>query len=361
MASRSRIGSNYAYGFDVNGAFLDALLKSANKYEQDLYSQLVRLNEPDKYNDGKQHKVRGFSRSKLKELLQTHDLTWGDDEKLDLQTSTIALDELVDYVELATQHWLETTKDGTDFFEAGGFAALLGDIKAGGFKVAGTDKIKQLSKPRLDGLKKELIIGLKRAGWAYNLDENSVIVESNGFKNERYPEGSLDFLIKFDKESTNKKSRRPMAFEAKSNINDFSVGAISATSIKKMLTPTKVETSQDGSQVRVYLSAKAFSEAADKIFIKKYLHGRRDYGGMNTPIFEGYDGSIMLFSEFIEDIKSRGIGIRDYGNTGPDFTVSKIPMDNFIKQGETYTEELLKNRYREIMTKNRSMQVWYGK
>ncbi len=359
MSTISKISENYAYGFDVSEAYLSALLKSAEKYERDLYSQLIRLNDKDKYNDGKRHNVRGYSETKLKELLQTVDITWGEDDKLDMQSSMIELEELVDYVEDATSYWLKNTKDGTDFFEAGGFAALLGDIKAGGFRVKGTNEIKPLSKPRLDGLKKELITGLRRANWAYQLDESSVIVESNGFKNERYPEGSLDFLVKFDKETTNKKSRRPMAFEAKSNIDDFSVGAISAGAIRKMLTPTKIET--NGAQVVVHLSRQTFTDAADRIFVKKYLHGRRDYGGMNTPVFEGYDGSIMLFSEFIKDIQRRGIGIRDYGNTGPDFTNAKIPMDAFIKQGETYTEGLLKYRYREIMTKNRSMQLWYGK
>lgn len=344
------LGKNYIYGFDVDNSIVNTLKKSAEKYEKNLYSQIQHLTD-ERFQTGDRKKVSGYTPQKLKEALKTSKI-----EGVNSQSNSDLWD-LVDYVEQQTWYWLNTTPDGKDYIEAGGFNKLMQDLQRGGF-IDNKGQYKPLSTKRLDGLRKELVIALRRAQWAYAIDEKSVIVETNKFNNTRYPEGSGDFVIKFSKDES-MKSRRPIVGEAKSSIDSFNVGSINTWALDKIFTPKSIRLV--GNTIKVQLDKKNFEQGIAVVFNNKFMHGRHDeFGGMNTPFFEDYNGNILLFSEFIADVGSRGIGVRDF-DADMDFYRNLTLKDLDLQAESRLTEDKIKQTYKNIMKKNINLLVWYGK
>lgn len=276
-------------GYELIYAYAPRILQDvknrAEQHEKDIYHELRELN--------------GLSKTKI----MKNNTSWKQElrEMLSLEGYQLTYEDLTPEVYQSITDTLASSGYTTEIAEDLGIQSLIETLNKGHFK---NNPSKKLSPAQLNGLKKELIVTIKRFMWAKDLDPRAVVFNTAEFNRGAYSEGKLDIGIKLPSVG----NRRQVRSEVKSNTEIFKIGTLGDTYLKPIFDNIVFSVNPETHSIKITLSAKKIREQCDAFLMDQH----KEF----FPFIE--DGnSILLFSDFIENLigkePTKQIELRNYG------------------------------------------------
>lgn len=315
--------------YSYNPKDLGHLIDLAEKHEKKIYTEMCNLTGDTRgryKNDDKSWKV------KLKEMLKTGDIS------LDISQSKLMGD--FDNLSNVIMKYFQNNMDLYSLFiNSKGVQDLSKTITFKHFE--GSNKI--LTNQQLAGLKKELLATAKRFTWAYNLDPDVQIINTNKYGEGAYGSELYDIGVKFTRDKAGD-YRKLIRSEVKNSLTSFH---LLSKSFNKELTDMLLKNSRvqlmPGYKLCLILKKTSLEELGSKLIIDRYTG--------NYPFFE--DGSnILLLSEILLNMQNdSGIteSVTDY-NLRQNYTDLGLTPDNF--------QDVISQH---MIEKGAKFHIWYGK
>lgn len=327
--------NGYELIYEYSPYILGTIVSRVEQHEKDIYHELRELNEL-----GKTRITSGNDtwKAELRNMLSINgfQLAW---EDLDGPSQ----DQVVRNIENTLYSAGYTAEIAKDM----GTLAIIQTLQEGRFP----NKSSSLTERQIEGLRKELIITIKRFAWAKELDDDAIVVNTVGFDRGAYSEGKLDIAIRLPKVH----NRRQVRSEVKNYTEIFKIGTIGQKYLKPILDSVWFSRDENKNEIIFHINSLVVEECCNNFLLDKY----KDW----FPFIE--DGNkIVLFSDFIYNVieGDKKIQLRNYGQR----ILTPIQIQENEQYGKILQELRRQGHARKAMVsmlgdlKNSNYQLWYA-
>lgn len=327
--------NTYELIYEYSPYILGTIVSRVEQHEKDIYHELRELNQLSKTHITSSNTTW---KSELREMLSINgfQLSW---EDLDGPTQNDVIRNI--------ENTLYSAGYTAEIAEDIGTQSIIQTLQQGHFP----NRTKPLTDRQIEGLRKELIITIKRFAWAKELDDDAVVINTVGFDRGAYSEGKLDIAIKLPKVH----NRRQVRSEVKNYAEIFKIGTVGQKYLQPILDSVWFSRDEEKNQIIFHINSLVVEECCNNFLLDKY----KDW----FPFIE--DGSrIILFSDFIYNVieGDKKIQLRNYGQ--------QILTPIQIQENESYSKILQELRTqghaRKAMVsmlgnlKDSNYQLWYA-
>lgn len=326
---------------------LNELQEQAERHEKDIYHEL--------------REAYGKDRTRITD----NNTTWKAELKdmLNLNNSSINttinnqlfLDITSDIEQAVSESFYYHPEWYIEFIMDDGIKKLMNQIKNGQFE----GSPKKLTDDQLRGLRRELLVSLKRFNWAKNLSPDAVTINTYKFEGGAYSEGRLDIAVQLNTRDT---KQRQIRSEVKNYTEIFKIGSLDFASISTIIKTAWFTVDRATNELKLHLSSDVIEDVCNEFLRHKYTRASDGRVENLFPIIED-GGEIILFSEFIENLSreepSKALQLRTYSNLG---IYNNVSLTNPAGMTDWYAE--IRNKEKEIrkqlLSAKKDYTLWYG-
>ena len=327
--------NNYELVYYYSTQILVSIIPRVERHEKNIYHELRELN--------------GLSRT----AIHSNNVTWKDELKkmLSLEGYQLTWDDIAgnnrEEILQNIENILVDSGYTEDLIRDAGIQGLISTNVNGKFSNNSNNLNKSLNIREMNGLKKELLVAIKRYAWAKDLDPNSIFIETAGFNKGAYSEGKMDVSIRLPKVN----NRRQIRSEIKNYADIFKIGTMGIKYIKPILDSVYFTKDLAKNEIIFHVDGDIVEDCCNNFLQDKYT----DW----FPFIE--DGNkILLFSEFIRNIVSTNrLELRNYGSRvfNKSFPLDIKKLQSLEKIGERGKTSI----FNVINFDKVDFQLWYGK